>query len=92
MVVTDRGWPSYAPGRDDPVAAVSPRRHDDLPSDAARVVGGEDWREHMSLAREVAAALHDEGVVEVQQKGEMVPDPRQARGPIRIARTRLSQT
>ncbi|WP_107772909.1 DUF3253 domain-containing protein [Nocardioides sediminis] len=54
------------------------------PSDAARVVGGEQWRDVMPVARDVARELHDEGVVEVQQGGERV-DPTQARGPIRIA-------
>ena len=33
------------------------------PSDAARVVGGEDWRELMPLVREVACELADEGQV-----------------------------
>jgi hypothetical protein len=54
------------------------------PSDAARVVGGEQWREVMPVARDVARELHAEGVVEVRQGGERV-DPAQARGPIRIA-------
>ena len=54
------------------------------PSDAARVVGGDQWRDVMPAARDVARELHDEGVVEVQQGGERV-DPTQARGPIRIA-------
>jgi hypothetical protein len=55
------------------------------PSDAARAVGGATWRDAMPLAREVAATLADEGVVEVRQKGERV-DVRTARGPVRIAR------
>jgi hypothetical protein len=54
------------------------------PSDAARVVGGDQWRDVMTIARDVARELHDEGVVEVQQGGERV-DPEGARGPIRIA-------
>lgn len=54
------------------------------PSDAARVVGGEQWRDVMPVARDVARELHDEGVVEVQQGGERV-DPTRARGPVRIA-------
>jgi hypothetical protein len=54
------------------------------PSDAARVVGGEQWRAVMPVARDVAAGLHDESVVEVRQGGERV-DPRTARGPVRIA-------
>jgi hypothetical protein len=55
------------------------------PSDAARAVGGPDWRSAMPLARDVAARLADERVVEVRQKGERV-DVRTARGPVRIAR------
>ena len=55
------------------------------PSDAARAVGGSTWRDAMPLAREVAAHLADEGVVEVRQKGERV-DVRTAKGPVRIAR------
>ena len=39
----------------------------------------------MPLARDVAARLADEGVVEVRQHGERV-DVRTARGPVRIAR------
>lgn len=54
------------------------------PSDAAKVVGGEAWRDLMPLTREVAASLVELKVVVVQQKGEAV-DVRQARGPIRIA-------
>ena len=57
------------------------------PSDAARAVGGTGWRSAMPLARDVAARLADEQVVEVRQKGEPV-DVRTARGPVRIARGR----
>jgi Protein of unknown function (DUF3253) len=55
------------------------------PSDAARAVGGAGWRTAMPLARDVAARLADDRVVEVRQKGERV-DVRTARGPVRIAR------
>lgn len=54
------------------------------PSDVARVVGGEDWRDLMALAREVAWSLHDEEVVVIQQGGQAVSS-RDARGPVRIA-------
>jgi hypothetical protein len=54
------------------------------PSDAARVVGGEQWRDVMPVARDVARELHEAEVVEVQQGGRRV-DPRDARGPLRIA-------
>ena len=53
------------------------------PSDVARVVGGEDWRERMPFVRDVAFQLRDAGVVDVTQKGKSVePD---VRGPVRIA-------
>ncbi|GAB48184.1 DUF3253 domain-containing protein [Mobilicoccus pelagius] len=54
------------------------------PSDAARVVGGDDWRDLMPLARVVAAQLAADGAIRVQQKGVDI-DPSQAVGPIRLA-------
>lgn len=54
------------------------------PSDAARVAGGEHWRDLMAVAREVAGELAAAGEVVVQQKGGAV-DPSTARGPIRLA-------
>lgn len=54
------------------------------PSDAARVTGGEEWRGLMDTAREVAAQLEAEAVLEVHQRGQRV-DPASARGPIRLA-------
>ena len=54
------------------------------PSDAARAVGGDDWRDLMDDARDAARALAREGRVEITQKG-LVLDPDAAwRGPIRI--------
>lgn len=55
------------------------------PSDAARVVGGEEWRSLMPLAREVAAELATAGEIEVRQRGEAV-DINTAKGPVRLAR------
>ncbi len=55
------------------------------PSDVARTIGGSSWRRSMAAAREVAAELHDAGVVQVMQRGQVV-DPRNARGPVRIGR------
>jgi hypothetical protein len=55
------------------------------PSDAARVVGGEQWRDLMPVARDVARELHEQEVVEVQQGGTRVDEPQSARGPVRIA-------
>lgn len=54
------------------------------PSDAARAVGGADWREHMDLARDVARSLAADGHVEVLQKGEVVDPTATWSGPIRI--------
>lgn len=55
------------------------------PSDAARVVGGEGWREVMDAARAVAEGLAAEGLVEVRQRGQKV-DPATATGALRLAR------
>ena len=62
------------------------------PSEAARAVHaerggeGEGWRDLMTPARDAAAALAAEGMVEVTQQGAAV-DPATAKGPIRIRRT-----
>jgi hypothetical protein len=55
------------------------------PSDAARVAGGESWRDLMDVAREVAAELARDGVVTVRQRGEDV-EMADAVGPVRLAR------
>lgn len=55
------------------------------PSDAARVAGGESWRDLMDTAREVAAELARAGTITVRQHGEDV-DPAAAVGPIRLTR------
>ena len=54
------------------------------PSEAARVVGGSEWRELMPLTRDVAGELVRTGEVTVLQKGEPV-DIDTVSGPIRIA-------
>ncbi|BCI51537.1 hypothetical protein NIIDNTM18_08150 [Mycolicibacterium litorale] len=54
------------------------------PSDAARAVGGDGWRELMDDAREAARRLAREGAVEITQKGEVVDPDAAWRGPIRI--------
>lgn len=54
------------------------------PSDVARTLGADTWRELMPVVRHVAADLVDQGHVVVQQKGEAV-DPSTAKGPIRLA-------
>jgi hypothetical protein len=54
------------------------------PSDAARAVGGEEWRDLMDQVRDVARDLARKGEVEITQGGDVV-DPNQTwRGPIRI--------
>ncbi|MGN6242946.1 MAG: DUF3253 domain-containing protein [Motilibacteraceae bacterium] len=56
------------------------------PSEAARAVGGEDWRDLMEPARRAARRLVAAGEVEITQGGHVV-DPSTAKGPIRIRRT-----
>jgi hypothetical protein len=56
------------------------------PSDAARAVGSEEWRDLMAPARAAAARLVERGEVEVTQGGVVV-DVSAARGPVRIRRT-----
>jgi hypothetical protein len=54
------------------------------PSDAARAVGGEHWRDLMDLTREVARALARDGDVEITQKGEALDPDAPWRGPVRV--------
>ncbi|MFM7141301.1 MAG: DUF3253 domain-containing protein [Alphaproteobacteria bacterium] len=53
------------------------------PSEAARAIGGEGWREMMEPAREAARRLVARGDVVIVQGGRPV-DPSTAKGPIRI--------
>ncbi|WP_461171750.1 DUF3253 domain-containing protein [Arthrobacter sp. Z1-9] len=57
------------------------------PSDAARAVGDENWRDLMEPARRAARRLVDAGEVEITQGGSVV-DPATAKGPIRIRKVR----
>jgi hypothetical protein len=57
------------------------------PSEAARAVDPEGWRELMPAARAAAGRLAAGGQVEVTQRGEVV-DVATARGPVRIRRPR----
>ncbi|MGV8969941.1 MAG: DUF3253 domain-containing protein [Microbacteriaceae bacterium] len=57
------------------------------PSDAARAVGGEGWRELMEPARRAARRMVAAGEVQITQRGVVV-DPSTARGPIRVRRAR----
>jgi hypothetical protein len=54
------------------------------PSDAARAVGGEQWRRLSPTARDIARDLARAGEVEVLQKGEVLDPDAEWRGPIRI--------
>jgi hypothetical protein len=57
------------------------------PSDAARAVDGETWRDLMEPARRAARRLVADGEVVITQGGKVV-DPSTAKGPIRIRRAR----
>lgn len=61
------------------------------PSDAARAVGGDEWRHLMEPAREAARRLVDAGQVHITQGGTVV-DPARAKGPIRIRKVRPPAT
>ena len=54
------------------------------PSDAARAVAGEGWRDLMERARDIARDLARAGDVEIMQHGEVIDPDVQWRGPIRI--------
>jgi hypothetical protein len=54
------------------------------PSDAARAVGGDDWRELMDQARDIARTLAKDGQVVVTQGGNELDPDATWRGPIRI--------
>ena len=56
-----------------------------LASDAARAVGGDDWRDLAEPARRAARRLVAAGEVEIIQGGNVV-DPSTAKGPIHIRR------
>jgi hypothetical protein len=60
------------------------------PSEAARLVGGEQWRAEMEPARQAARRLVAHGLVVIKQRGRIV-DPSTARGAIRIARVDAQQ-
>jgi hypothetical protein len=57
------------------------------PSDAARAVDPEHWRDLMDDAREAARELARDGEVEITQRGEVLDPDGQWRGPIRIRAT-----
>jgi hypothetical protein len=57
------------------------------PSEAARAVDPEGWRDLMPAARDAAGRLAAAGEVEVTQGGAVV-DVARARGPVRVRRPR----
>ncbi|MEV8249724.1 DUF3253 domain-containing protein [Microbacterium sp. NPDC076768] len=69
------------------IRALTRKRSDTsiCPSDVARIVGGANWRTHMSDVRRVAAELAVKNEVVVTQKGERVQID-ETSGPIRIRR------
>lgn len=58
------------------------------PSDAARAIGGENWRDLMPDAREIARELAKSGDVEITQRGKVLDADGDWRGPIRIRTAR----
>ncbi|MDF2823853.1 MAG: hypothetical protein K0R68_1261 [Mycobacterium sp.] len=54
------------------------------PSDAARAVGAQDWRDLMDDARDIARALAVAGEVEITQRGKVLDPATEWRGPIRV--------
>ena len=57
------------------------------PSEAARQVGGPQWRSLMDPARRAAQRLAQAGEVEISQRGTKV-DMGAVKGPVRIRRAR----
>lgn len=95
VALGERGHPWWEPATEGSrrerleaaVLALAHKRAPDktiCPSDAARAVGGEDWRDDMDLARDVVRALAADGRVEVRQRGEPVPADAEWKGPIRV--------
>lgn len=57
------------------------------PSEAAKQIDPDGWRDLMEPARRAARRLVNDGRVEITQGGHVV-DPSTAKGPIRVRRTR----
>ncbi|WP_255182386.1 DUF3253 domain-containing protein [Rhodococcus sp. 06-1460-1B] len=53
------------------------------PSDVARALSDDDWRDLMEPVRRAARRMVDTGEVEITQKGSVI-DPSTVKGPIRI--------
>lgn len=59
------------------------------PSEVARALGGDRWRQLMEPVRQEGQALAAEGKIQITQKGQVI-DPKAARGPIRYRLCRPS--
>lgn len=57
------------------------------PSEVARALSPEAWRELMPAVRELGIKLAAEGQIVVRQRGQVV-DPKTARGPIRYGQAK----
>ena len=57
------------------------------PSDAARAVGGDTWRDLMDDARAAARELARDGKVVITQGGDVLDPDADWRGPVRIRAT-----
>jgi hypothetical protein len=57
------------------------------PSEAARAVGGGDWKQLMEPARMAARRLVASGTAQITQGGQVI-DPSHVKGPIRVRRPR----
>ncbi|UMB68099.1 DUF3253 domain-containing protein [Mycobacterium paraterrae] len=62
------------------------------PSDAARAVGGDRWRELTEPSRSIAFELARAGDVEITQRGAVVDPGQQPAGPIRIRVTSVDDS
>lgn len=68
-----------------------PGRGSICPSDVARTVDSENWRELMDETREVAQHLARQGGIVITQRGQPVDPDAPVRGPIRLARAQPRQ-
>jgi hypothetical protein len=59
------------------------------PSDAARAIGGDKWRELMADARQLARELAKCGDVQITQRGDVLDPDGVWSGPIRITTARV---
>jgi hypothetical protein len=69
-----------------PAAARAPKTI--CPSDAARAVDADGWRDLMATTRDLARELARSGDLVVTQKGQVLDPDAEWRGPIRISAPR----